>query len=168
MGTQLESVRRHVAAAKSREGRLYKAVTEHAYRSIRFGSEVTGAPGQPVDTGNLVASWRLELRGKRVASMFSPLPYASIIEDNWRGAQFRNHGPHSVEMTRLAWQRIVDYELLHLDEKQDPNNDVPSAMPIVTAGWNRGASGRFSHRHSAQLGIGVPKTGGKPRVTNAP
>jgi hypothetical protein len=36
---------------------VFTAVVAELYRSVVFGSELTGAPGQPVDTGYLRASW---------------------------------------------------------------------------------------------------------------
>jgi hypothetical protein len=149
-----DDIKKHIANIKKREGQLFKEATELAYESVRFGSPITGAPGQPVEFGDLLASWRLEIRSKRVAAMFTPLFYGPIIEDNLRGAQLRSSvgGFHSVLRTRLAWQQIVDHVARGLDGK---GGEVPSGAPILTPGWNRNARGRFSERHTAQIGIKI-------------
>lgn len=72
--------------------------------SIVNGSSVTGAPGQPVDTGNLKASWQLESVSPESARITTNVAYARVIEDG-----VGRHGPltlrstvggfHSVEKT---------------------------------------------------------------------
>lgn len=81
--------------------------------SIVEGSAVTGAPGQPVDTGNLRASWRTEFEAADVAAITTNVAYAPPIEDG-EGP----HGPlalrsqvggfHSVKLTRNGFQALVD------------------------------------------------------------
>lgn len=80
-------------------------------QSIQDGSPVTGAPGQPVDTGNLRASWQLTFESPTSALVSTNVEYAPVIEDNIKGVRFKNHGPHSVKITRAGLQQIVDYEL---------------------------------------------------------
>jgi len=92
---------------------LIQRVNNHVERSLRFGSHVTGAPGQPVKTRFLLESY---IRGGSLAtgviSHSFTAPYASIIEHNARGATLRSKvgGWHSVKLTRLGFNRIVDYE----------------------------------------------------------
>lgn len=81
-------------------------------RSVVEGSAITGAPGQPVDTGNLRASWIDEFRGPLVWQLTTNVVYAPFIEDgaNSRGPfTLRSEvgGFHSVKLTAAAWDRIV-------------------------------------------------------------
>lgn len=97
-----------------REERLFGQVQRHIERSIREGSEVTGAPGQPVKTGRLLGSWkRFGTLASRDVVFASALVYAPIIEDNWRQATLRSKvgGFHSVKITKMNYRWIVKYEL---------------------------------------------------------
>lgn len=86
--------------------------TSIAYQSITKGSPITGAPGQPVETGALLRSWVIEFRGPNVSTITSDLPYAHIIENG-----IGPHGPltlrstvggfHSLKQTAAAWQRVL-------------------------------------------------------------
>jgi hypothetical protein len=138
---------KHLAKVRAREAALYEACIQHAFRSITVGSPITGAPGQPVDTSALLNSWRLERHAGRTALMFSPLVYAPIIEDNRRGATLRSKvgGFHSVKLTRLAWKRIVKYELQALGGGIANLN--------ARLGQRRTARGRFSETSSASLRV---------------
>lgn len=99
-----------------------------AHESIVEGSPITGAPGQPVDTGALKASWHLELEETQ-ASITTPLGYAPVIEDDLRssfdrsgdeparpkgaGGSARHHkstvgGHHSVTLTLAGIDRLID------------------------------------------------------------
>lgn len=83
-------------------------------RSIKFGSELTGAPGQPVDTGNLRESFILERTGPLTAQVTSNVVYGPIIEegisDSGTPITFKSAvgGAHSIALTRAGWQNIVD------------------------------------------------------------
>lgn len=87
---------------------------DHIFRSIVHGSEVTTAPGQPVDTGTLRDSWQREEEAPHVERFFSTDNPAKVesIEHNFRGATLRSAtgGWHSVALTRLGFNRIVDHE----------------------------------------------------------
>jgi hypothetical protein len=63
----------------------------------------------------LRASWNLTFESPTVALIATNLNYAPYVEDNVRNVQFRNHGPHSVKMTRAAIQKIVDFEAAELE-----------------------------------------------------
>lgn len=68
-------------------GRIDGIVTEvvdETHRSIVYGSVLTGAPGQPVDTGALRDSWRVEWLGLGIAKITTDSPYAWVIEHNYR------------------------------------------------------------------------------------
>ena len=72
---------------------VYVGVATRAHRSIKgVGSPdpVTGAPGQPVDSGFLKNSWTLDI-GKDVATIQTNVAYARVIEDNNRAA-YDNRG----------------------------------------------------------------------------
>lgn len=86
-------------------------------RSIRDGSELTGAPGQPVRTSRLRNSWQIERLGPGVYLVFTDVPYAEYIEDGGnstgpfdpsRGApRSKVGGYHSVKLTKAAWPQII-------------------------------------------------------------
>lgn len=143
-----------VNKARSREGTLYRRATVHAFESIRHGSAVTGAPGQPVDTGELLASWQLTPTGRRTATMLSNAVHADIIEHNRRGATLRSKvgGFHSVKLTRLGWRRIVAHELRQMGPGPGDGNSRPVAPPAkVRNPQQRDRRGRFTRPKSAQL-----------------
>ncbi len=91
----------HKTRGLSRDVFVSLATKVHA--SVKVGSPTTGAPGQPVDTGNLRNSWILGI-GPDVAEISTNVEYARAIEDGI-GA----HGPlqlrskvggfHSVKLT---------------------------------------------------------------------
>jgi hypothetical protein len=81
--------------------------------AIQFGSELTGSPGQPVDTGNLRNAWIRENPSENVSIVSTNVEYAQSIEDG-----IGPHGPltlrsavggfHSVALTVAGFDRIVD------------------------------------------------------------
>jgi len=86
---------------------VYVGVATRAHRSIvGTGSPdpVTGAPGQPVDTGFLKNSWTLDI-GKDVATIQTNVAYARGIEDGISShgtpIRFKSKvgGAHSVKQT---------------------------------------------------------------------
>lgn len=110
-----------------------------ARRSLVEGSEITGAPGQPVDTGNLATSFQEAYPEEWVGQVATNVAYAQAIEDgrvvdhtvaahtrtSSSGTQHtvRSHfrrghvirflspvgGAHSLALTRASWQRLVDH-----------------------------------------------------------
>jgi hypothetical protein len=87
-----------------------------AHSSIQNGSTVTGAPGQPVDTGNLKSSWQLNFTSPTAAEITTNVVYAKGIEEGISShgtpITFRSSvgGAHSVALTRANLQRLVDDE----------------------------------------------------------
>lgn len=81
--------------------------------SIVNGSAITGAPGQPVDTGTLKNSWILAFDSPDTATVSTNIEYAPIIEDNVRGAVLRSTvgGFHSVRYTVAGFERLVAAEV---------------------------------------------------------
>lgn len=96
-----------------RNRRLMVGIVNEVERSIKFGSEITGAPGQPVDTGNLLNSWSTFWETPGIAaSIITNCIYAPDIEDgtrNGRAMTLRSQvgGFHSVKLTRVAFPRII-------------------------------------------------------------
>lgn len=101
------------AKAKAREQALFVNVASAVKGSIVDGSAVTGAPGQPVDTGNLKDSWQLTFDDPNTAVISTGVVYAPVIEDNLRGATLRSRvgGFHSVRLTVGGFERLVADEL---------------------------------------------------------
>lgn len=109
----------------------FMRVADEVERSIRYGSPVSGAPGQPVDTGFLRNSWQRVHPAKFQAEIFTNTAYAPVIETGVRGDFVKEGemppprklvsaggtprrkstvgGPHSLKLTIAAWQRFVDY-----------------------------------------------------------
>lgn len=81
--------------------------------SIVDGSPITGAPGQPVDTGNLKASWQLTFPTPLLARLVTSAVYAEAIENGVGPSgpmvlQSEVGGFHSVRQTRTHFQKLVD------------------------------------------------------------
>jgi hypothetical protein len=87
---------------------VFVGCTEEVHRSIVEGSEITGAPGQPVDTANLRNSWTPQFLDANTWQDTTHVEYAEYVEDNVRGVTFKNHGPHSVKLTRVGFPKIVE------------------------------------------------------------
>ena len=95
-----------------------------ARRSLVEGSELTGAPGQPVDTGNLASSFIDERPGPLEARTTTNVEYAEAVEDGVQAPYVNANGTvvtprpmvfksavggaHSLALTRAGWQNIVD------------------------------------------------------------
>jgi hypothetical protein len=88
-----------------------------ALGSIVEGSTLTGAPGQPVDTGNLKGSWQLTFPSPTLARISTNVEYAEAVEDGVgphgpvRYGKSGIGGSHSVKLTILGLQRLVDAEV---------------------------------------------------------
>lgn len=81
--------------------------------SITVGSAVTGAPGQPVDTGNLLNSWQLMFPTADVAEITTNTEYAPAIEegmgkDGPMTLRSAVGGFHSVALTRAGFDLLVN------------------------------------------------------------
>lgn len=106
------SLLRQRARARKRFLTYVMYVTEEIERSVVYGSELTGAAGQPVDTGNLRNSWIGRWIANTLWILSTNVAYARIVEDNTRGVTFKNHGPHSVKDTVLRIRQIKLFALL--------------------------------------------------------
>ena len=111
-------LQRFTEKLERRKRALFVNAVSHVETSIRKGSPVTGAPGQPVDTGELLNSWQTEFHGPGEASVTTNAGHAQVIEDNVRGAQLRSEvgGFHSVKITRAGWPAIVEHEMEKLNQ----------------------------------------------------
>lgn len=109
------SLMRFTRTLELREQAVFDGALELMFESIVHGSPLTGAPGQPVRTGQLRDSWEIVHLSPTVAKVVSRLGYAWPVEHNaWGDGEatvFRNHGPHSVKRTRAGFARIVDFVL---------------------------------------------------------
>lgn len=125
-----ERIRRQL---KRRLNALPRQLGNAVLESIRDGSPITGAPGQPEQTGELKRSWKMTLSGNRLR-VFSNLFWAEFIEEGFRqrnptaksllGRIFKSVGIgvkrtnltlrspkggfHSVKITRANIQKLVD------------------------------------------------------------
>jgi len=97
---------------------IFLGIVGEAARSVIEGSQLTGAPGQPVQTGNLKASWQTTFESPTVALISTNVEYAPIIEYNVRGATLRSAvgGFHSVAQTIAGIDRIIDAEIIRVTE----------------------------------------------------
>lgn len=97
----------------AREEACFLNIIDHVEMSVLVGSDVSGAPGQPIDTGELINSWSKYVAvQQRYARFQSSAAHAEIIETNARGARLRSKvgGFHSVAITQSAMNRIISYE----------------------------------------------------------
>lgn len=106
-------MRSEVARIGAMAERMFVAVGLEAHRSIQSGSEITGSPGQPVDTGNLRNSWQLTRETDSLITIDTPVEYAQPIEDGvgrYGPLELRSAvgGFHSVALTVAGLGRIVD------------------------------------------------------------
>ena len=110
---------------------VFVASTVEVQRSLVEGSEITSAPGQPVDTGFLKGSFIPDFISPTEWQITTNASYAPVIEDNLR-ASFDERGEdrppdltpqggsrpsikstvggnHSVKLTRAGWPRIIEH-----------------------------------------------------------
>lgn len=98
--TFAKELTRFVATVKARQKAVYVGTASAIHASIKDGSTVTGAPGQPVDSGFLKNSWTLAI-GPTEANIQTNVAYAPVIEYNDR-SQYNDQGrmpPESVTGT---------------------------------------------------------------------
>lgn len=126
-----DDLKRFSTKTQGKSNALFINVASGVKESIVNGSAVTGAPGQPVDTGNLRDSWQLTFESKQSALVSTNIAYAPVIEDNLRSS-FNPRGEqperepgrksiksivggfHSVKLTVGAFDRIVESKLAEL------------------------------------------------------
>ncbi len=106
-------IERFIAKVERRRHEVFVNVATETLRSVQEGHPVTGAPGQPVDTGVLKASWHLEFESATTALISTNVIYAPNIEDligPYGPIQIRSPvgGGHSVKLTRANFPRLVN------------------------------------------------------------
>jgi hypothetical protein len=101
------------AKLKARNQAVFVNTVSAVEASIKVGSAVTGSPGQPVQTSNLLNSWIPRFESATSATISTNVVYAPIIEDNIRGATLRSAvgGFHSVRYTVAGFERLVAVEV---------------------------------------------------------
>ena len=106
----IADINKFVKKTERRAKDVFVGSTVEVRRSIVEGSELTGAPGQPVDTGTLKASWVDNFISPTEWQIETNIEYAPGIEDGV-GITIRSPvgGSHSVALTTAGWQRIVDH-----------------------------------------------------------
>ena len=113
-----DDLNKFTVKVEARTKDVFVQTAAHAHRSIQTGSATTGAPGQPVDTGNLKASWQLNFVAPLVAEITTNVEYARSIED---GISYAHGGTpltlrsavggfHSVAQTIAGINNIVEEE----------------------------------------------------------
>ena len=96
-----------IQKVERKEAALRNGVDAECFRSIVDGSAITASPGQPVHTGKLKASWKMERSGDET-TIASDAPYAQAVEENWGDVVYHTGGPHSVALTLNGFGNIVD------------------------------------------------------------
>ena len=91
---------------------VFDGCVEEALKSIQSGSPITGAPGQPVQSGKLLASFKLERPSRDKAVIGTSSPYAVKIEHGvgkFGPATLRSSrgGFHSVKLTAAGMGRVL-------------------------------------------------------------
>lgn len=120
-----DQMRAFVKVVESRQQQVFTGMVDEIHRSIVEGSEITGAPGQPVGQthiehgqthvgGTLKISWQKWFNSPTSAMIATDIVYAPSIEHGigrFGELTLRSSvgGFHSVKMTVAAWQRIADY-----------------------------------------------------------
>lgn len=121
-GNDIDRIR---AKVHKRHRDMLVGCAQLCHESIQVGSEITGAPGQPVDIGTLRGSWQLSFPDAISALITTNLVYAKPIEDGIQTIylgdgkhtfrspiHFRSAvgGSHSVKLTIAAFEsRIVPH-----------------------------------------------------------
>jgi hypothetical protein len=93
------------------------------HQSITVGSRLTGAPGQPVDQGDLLHSWSVSFPSATSVQVSSDSPYARPNEDGVRGGgkpyiqRSPRGGRHSVRLTRRGLDKLVEQAAKNVSRK---------------------------------------------------
>jgi hypothetical protein len=113
-----DDVKRWTQKAEAQQRQVFVGTVLAVHESIVQGSPITGAPGQPVDTGALKSSWQADVQGD-VGVVATNVVYAPVIEDG-----VGPHGPltlrsevggfHSVALTRAGFERLVEDQVQKL------------------------------------------------------
>lgn len=112
------SIELFVGRWEGQTARINRRAAELAFRSVTVGSAISGAPGQPVKSGQLLGAWGLDQMDRwnftiSIDPTSPAMAYAGIIEDGIRAGVLLTlrsavGGFHSLKLTAAAWQRFVD------------------------------------------------------------
>lgn len=118
--TDLKAFTRKVS---KRQRDIFVGCATEVHKSVVEGSAITGAPGQPVDVGNLKTSFTPDFLSRWLWQDTTNANYARSIEAGIQAPYTRADGTkvtpgpmtllskvggfHSVALTRAGWQRIV-------------------------------------------------------------
>lgn len=110
--------------SRRKEQAIFHTAVFIVHKSITVGSPITGAPGQPVQTGRLRNSWQIEILSKEEVHVLTSMKYARSIEDGLSYAHggkpitLRSQvgGFHSLKLTVAAWPRIVEEAARRVDK----------------------------------------------------
>lgn len=109
-----DQIRNFSLKVESRRKEHFVGVVEEATRAIVEGSELTGSPGQPVDTGRLKSSWQTVFEAPDRAVIGTNVEYARAVEDGVgpRGTVKYGKsgigGSHSVKLLEANIDRVSD------------------------------------------------------------
>lgn len=109
-----DDLKRFQGKVETHSNAIFLQTGEECLRSIVEGSEITGAPGQQVDTGALKGSWQRWFPSPTEQTIGTDSPYAQQEEDGiaYSGKPIVQHsavgGPHSTKLTIAGFKRIVD------------------------------------------------------------
>ena len=106
------TVRQWTLEVRDKDRAVFVGVAGALKESVVEGSPITGAPGQPVDTGFLKSSWILAIESAR-ALLTTKTVYAPQIEDGTREGRaltLRSQvgGFHSVKLTIAGFVKLVN------------------------------------------------------------
>jgi hypothetical protein len=111
-------IRRATQQVTAMTQEVYTRVVLQVQHSIQYGSPVTGAPGQPVDTAALLGSWGHEFETPTRAFITTSKEYAEAVDDGIGphgpvvyGAKNGIGGSGSVKQTAANMQKLVDIEV---------------------------------------------------------
>jgi hypothetical protein len=105
----LDEIRAHNANVERKLALVQDGVDAEVFRSVVDGSEITGAPGQPIGfTGKMHDSWKKDDESPTETLIWTDDGGAPAVEGNWGNVHFKNHGPYSLAQTIAGFQHIVD------------------------------------------------------------
>jgi hypothetical protein len=135
-------VLRFVNETKAKTHRVFVGSVERVHTSVTEGSALTGAPGQPVDTANLIRSWGPEFPEPLVGEVITNVEYAEAIEDgevetHTRSAHTR--GPYArADGTEVAQHSVREHVVEGYTFSQPyPGGGGPHSVKLTRAGWDR-------------------------------
>lgn len=118
-----DDLQKFALKVENRSRAVFLGSVDAVKQSIVEGSAVTAAPGQPVDTGNLVSSWQETFPEDLIGDVTTNVEYAPAIEEGQQAPYTNPHGTqvtpgpmtlrsavggfHSVKLTRAGWKPLV-------------------------------------------------------------